>query len=150
MNKNEKAGYGGDRSSFKPKTFLIAGGNQKRFDVSNYAENHTKTQEACDLCSPKSQIKSGVPVELCSNCTAAQIRLESELLAQFIRPRKVIRLHRCSGCQRCVTPSRFSRDWGICKSCVADAQSKSKLAQSNFIERAVNNFRKSLRGVVAL
>lgn len=148
MNRQTKAGA--TNTGFKPKTFLNAGAISNAFDVFNSKQNRSETQTICDLCRPNLQTKTSSTARLCPNCTAAQNRLESELLAQLIKPRKIIRLHRCSGCWRCVTPLKFSRDWGICKSCVADVQEKSKLARSNFIERAVNNFRKMLQGVVTL
>lgn len=130
-------------------TFLITGGESKGFDFSDVTENTAKTQPECDLCNPQIN-RCGSMLQLCEECTAAQTRLETELLAEIAKPRKAFRLHRCSGCQRCVTPAKFSRGWGIYKVCVADVLSKSKLARSHFINRAVNNFHRMLKGVSTL
>ena len=151
MRSNEKAGsVVATESGSKTKTFLIAGGNQKRFDVFDYAEKTSETQVDCLLCSPQIGKVSTANLKLCGSCTATQNRLESELIAHLSKPRKIIRLHRCASCQKTVTATKFSRDWAICKSCVSEVVNKSKIARSNFVERAVNNFRKMLKGVAAL
>lgn len=126
------------------KIYVNAGAIIKPFDVSYYRKTTTKTQVECAICNPRPHPTPQGTVKLCSECAATQNRLETDLLEGLSTPRKVIRLHKCAGCQRCVTPTRFSRDWGICKSCVSDARNKSKLARSNFIERTLNNFRKTL------
>ena len=129
------------------KTLVNAGAIINPFDVFHYAESGSEKQPECAICIPQ----IGEPaLRLCKDCTATQNRLETELTAHLSRPRKVYRLHKCAACQKAVTPAKFSRDWGICKSCVSEIVSKSKIARSNFVERAVNNFRKMLKGVVAL
>jgi Zn finger protein HypA/HybF involved in hydrogenase expression len=138
----EKAPAGAIREASESNNLISFGGNQNGFDISDYAENQTKTQAECALCNPQISVNRKPAANLCGNCATAQMRLEAELLGHLSKPRKIIRLHRCAACQKSVTPARFSRDWGICKSCVADIVSKSKLARSNFVERAVNNFRK--------
>lgn len=87
---------------------------------------------------------------MCTECAVESEELAAALSRHLQQNRKVIRLNQCSGCQRSVTLPKFSRDWGICKSCVADVQEKSKIARSNFIVRTVNNFHKLLKGVPAL
>lgn len=147
MKINRKAARSAIRSGSKNQS--ITGGNQCDF-VFDYAEKREKTQAICDLCQPNFTGKQNKPPILCDGCTATQEKLEAEILIEISRPRKVIRLHRCAACQNPVIPAKFSRDWGICKSCVADVLNKSKLARSNFIERAVNNFRRMLKGVAAI
>lgn len=148
MNGKEKAAV--VAAALNQKINSIAGGKETIFGFLNYAEKLNETQAECPLCNPKTRKISTANLKLCGNCTATQNRLEAELLAHLSKPRKIIRLHRCASCQKTVTAAKFSRDWAICKSCVSEVVSKSKIARSNFVERAVNNFRKMLKGVAAL
>ncbi len=116
MNKNQKTGNGGDRSSLKPKNLVNAGGISKAFDV---FDNNEKPQD-----------------------------LQADLLAVINPEPKVRRLHRCNGCGHCFAAEKFSIFFNVCKQCLRDAKGKSKLAQSNFIERTLNNFRKNLKGAI--
>jgi hypothetical protein len=74
--------------------------------------------------------------------------LQQNLTEHLSQNKKVVRLHRCLGCGKAKTPAKFSIFYGVCKSCLSEVKSKGKLAQSNFIARAVNNLQRSLKGAI--
>ncbi|HLM59875.1 MAG TPA: hypothetical protein VK308_03625 [Pyrinomonadaceae bacterium] len=83
-----------------------------------------------------------------SNYAEKEQDLQANLMA-IIKPNPTVkRLHRCNGCGECFTAEKFSIFFNVCKKCLRDVKGKGKLAQSNFIERALNNFRKNLRGAL--
>jgi len=149
MQKEERANGGTNSKGSNQKTFINAGAINNAFDVFNYAKTTTEKQQHCAVCNPLPR-KSRDAAKLCDECAAKTETLATTIFGTFAQNRKAVRLHQCSGCRRCVTPAKFSRDWGICKFCVADVQEKSKAARSNFIARTVNNFHKMLKGVAAL
>jgi hypothetical protein len=148
MQKIERASTGNDRQSSN-QNILIAGSNSKAFDVLDYCTTATQKQYVCSICNPSTE-KGCSAAKLCAECAAKSETMTAAIFGTFAKDRKPVRLHQCSGCRRSVTPAKFSRDWGICKICVAGIQEKSKAARSNFIARTVNNFHKMLKGVAAL
>lgn len=146
MQKNRKAGATNTGSN--QKTFVNAGAINNAFDVFDFTQKVENSQQVCFACNPL--VKNQDVAKLCAEHRAETNALATAIFGQFAPNRKAVRLHQCSDCRRCITPSKFSRDWGICKSCVADVQEKSKIARSNFITRTVNNFHKMLKGVAAL
>lgn len=83
-----------------------------------------------------------------SDYAEKQQDLQADLLAIINPEPKVKRLHRCNGCGHCFAAEKFSIFFNVCRKCLHDAKGKSKLGQSNFIERALNNFRKNLKGAL--
>ncbi len=71
-------------------------------------------------------------------------KIEKEV-QKLVRPGKILRCFICINCQKPRTPKRMSGFINICRNCIQDAKEKGKIAQSNFINRAVNNFLKSLK-----
>jgi hypothetical protein len=125
----------------------IAGGNQKAYDVFDYAKTTAKKQQDCFLCNLSLENRHG-KATICNTCQTEADRLASALATHLSKPRKVVKTVRCLSCRSNVTPAKFSIFWGVCKTCVTEARGKSKLAQSNFIERTLNNVRKNLRGAL--
>ena len=145
MKTNEKAGTVATVTGLD--NHSIAGGNQKAYFVFDYAKAVAKKQEICDLCNPSPGKKMGVE-RICADCTKKSETLAATILTHVTRPRKVIRLQKCVGCGNCKTATQFSIYYAICKKCLGDARAKSKVAQSNFVERLLNNLRRNLKGVL--
>ncbi len=78
-------------------------------------------------------------------------KLQSDILAVMKSP-KVIRLHRCLGCEKSFSTQKMSNVLVICKGCYSSAmaENRGKVARNNFIEKASNNFQKFLRRRVAV
>lgn len=113
-----KAPAGTNREAFESKLNLTLDGKFKGFDVFDSIEVNNKKQ--CNLCNPP-LISPRRSAKLCPSCTSEQTQEAAAVLNLLSTPRQPIRTHRCSGCQRCVVPARFSQSWGICKRCVVDA-----------------------------
>lgn len=122
------------------------GRNQKAFFVSDYAKTTTKKQQICELCVAPLEKRIGAET-VCADCLKKSEALATAIFAHVARPRKVIRLQKCVGCGNCKTPAKFSLYYAICKECVAVVRDKSKVAQSNFVERLLNNLRRNIKGV---
>jgi hypothetical protein len=71
-----------------------------------------------------------------------QEKLQSDILA-VMKSSKVIRLHRCFGCEKSFSTKKMSNVLVICKGCYSSAmaENKGKIARNNFIEKTLNNFR---------
>jgi hypothetical protein len=123
-----------------------AGAISKNFDSSDCRITETKTQENCAICYPLLNKNQTTPT--CSAHTIETKVLTDAITKMLVKPRKPVKTVRCLSCRNSVAPTKFSIFWGVCKSCVAEARGKSKLAQSNFIERTLNNVRKNLRGAL--
>ena len=145
MRTNEKAGTVATVTDLG--NHSIAGGNQKAYFAFDYGKSETKKQEICNLCSPLpgKKISAG---RTCAGCTEKSEILTATILTHVSRPRKIIRLQKCVGCGGCKTARQFSIYHAICKKCLSDARAKSKIAQSNFVERLLNNLRRNLKGVL--
>jgi hypothetical protein len=124
----------------------IADSNQKARDVFDYAEKALETQE-CLKCNPKLTIPTlrGVETKVCGKCRTESETQKAVILDALARPRKAVKLHQCSGCNNYLAASKFSIYYGVCKQCLRNARGKSKLGQSNFIERTLNTVRRNLR-----
>ena len=72
-------------------------------------------------------------------------KLQLNLLA-VTKSSKVTRLHRCFACNQSFTVKKMSNALVICRLCYALAtdETKGKVARNNFVEKALNNFRKFL------
>ncbi len=68
-------------------------------------------------------------------------KLQSNLTAVMKPAQKIIRLHRCFGCKKHFGIKRMSCLLIFCRNCFAAAQDKKQTAQSNFIDRALNECR---------
>jgi len=145
MKTKEKVGNGGDRSDLC--NHLIAGGNQKAYDVFDYATTTIEKQEICAMCNPSTKNQS--VIKLCAGHRAETDALAKAIFGHLVKPRKVVKLQKCAGCGKCLTAAKFSLYHAVCKKCLSGAREKSKLGRSNFIERTLNNLRKNLRGALA-
>jgi len=67
------------------------------------------------------------------------------IIAQVIRPGKVIRLHRCFCCDCYFPASRMSAALIICRVCLKRSQGKGRIARWNEIDRITNAIRIYLR-----
>lgn len=67
--------------------------------------------------------------------------LQSILLAELKENKKVIRLFRCYGCEKHYALKKMSSCLIICRKCFLRSREKGKIAQNNFVEKAVNNLR---------
>ena len=84
-----------------------------------------------------------------SEFTEKHEKLQSNLLAVMKPLKKIVRLYRCFGCRRNRPLKQMSGCLLFCRDCYAAAQDKGKTAQTNFLERALNNIQGYLRrGVV--
>ena len=71
--------------------------------------------------------------------------LQSNLLANFRRNQKVIRLFRCFACDQNRTANKMSNCLAVCRECYDAAQDKGKTGKRNFVEKTLNNLHKFLR-----
>lgn len=143
--KTTEAGNGLNRSGFQNQ--CNRGRNQKVVSVFDSNRNRQKSQEKCEICNSPIQEKQGKP-NLCADCLKKSKTLATALFGHLAKPRRVIPLQKCAGCEKCLAASKFSIYRAVCKKCVSDAKEKSKLGQSNFIERTINNVRKNLKGAL--
>ncbi|MGI8495142.1 MAG: hypothetical protein ACR2L1_07495 [Pyrinomonadaceae bacterium] len=144
-----KALAGSDRQGFSGKLFSnCLNGNREQLSSIGYTNTRTELQEYCNICNPLPARRSAA--KLCAQCSAQSETLAATLNAHLQQNKTVVRLHRCLSCNECYVPSKFSNIWAICKNCVLTVQDKSKIAQSNFVERTANNVRKVLRRMIAL
>ena len=74
-----------------------------------------------------------------------QDELQSNLLANFERNKRVIRLYRCFACDRNCAANKMSNCLAVCRECYDAAQSKGTVGKKNFVEKTLNNFHKFLR-----
>lgn len=124
--KNEKAPAGHDRKGFT-NPMINFDGNQRLISV----DYSGKTLEK--------QLLSSGAVE----------KLANDLKVHISKPRKVVKCIRCAGCGKPHAPSRMSILYPICRNCLTETREKGIRAQSNFINRAVNNFQIYLKGALA-
>ena len=66
------------------------------------------------------------------------------------RPRKVIKLFPCGTCGKHYAPARMSIHLNICKNCVRSARAKPDREKRLFVNSALANFHRFLKGAVAL
>jgi hypothetical protein len=146
MNKIER-GNGVTISKASNQKNVNAGAISNAFDVFDFGTTEAKTQEKCLICNP-SLLKSRRTETPCAAHSAETEELAGLIVKVLAQPRKPVKTVRCLSCRSSVAPAKFSIFWGVCKNCVTEARGKSKLAQSNFIERTLNNVRKNLRGAI--
>lgn len=149
MSTNEKSVLGAIQNTSLKNHSINAGGENQSDFVFDFATKTVEKQE-CEKCHPHlaAKAKRGARIKLCADCAGQTETTATAIFENIAAPRKVVRLQKCSGCGECKAPSKFSVFYSICKKCLSDNQGKSKLAQSNFIARAMNNFHKNLRGAL--
>lgn len=72
--------------------------------------------------------------------------LQGKLNEHLLRNKKIVRLHRCFGCNRNFSIKKMSNILIFCRGCFATAQDKKQVARRNFIDRALNQCRIYLGG----
>jgi ribosomal protein S14 len=122
----------------KNKRAILADGS---FDNLNFADGKNKSFISTDY--------SGKSLEKQLILSGAVEKLADDLTAHLTKPRRVVKCVRCAGCGKPHAPSRMSVLYPICRTCLAETREKGIRAQSNFINRAVNNFQIYLKGALA-
>jgi hypothetical protein len=124
-----------------------AASNQSLF-VSDF-DTKTVEKQYCEKCNPQSTTMSNRrSPRVCADCSGETMATATAIFNSAARPKKVVKLHQCSGCGNYLAATKFSIYYGVCKKCLRDAKRKSKLGQSNFIERTLNTMRRNLRGAL--
>jgi ribosomal protein S14 len=91
---------------------------------------------------------SGKALEKQLLSSGASEKLADDLTAHLIKPRRVVKCVRCAGCGKPHAPNKMSVLYPICRICLTETREKGIRAQSNFINRAVNNFQIYLKGAL--
>lgn len=66
------------------------------------------------------------------------------------KPRKVIKLVSCDTCKKPYRAEMMSEYRKLCQNCLESARTKTPREKRRFVDSALNNFHKFLRGAVAL
>ncbi len=146
MNQKEKTGTAATVTSFKPKTYINVGTDNKCFGISDSTENTQKIQ--CQKCNPPLNKPPGA-TELCANCEAEEKQTATAFFDNFRRHRTVYKLNRyCFSCSEWKTEAMMSKQLQICRICAGELKTRGATARSNFIARTLNNFHKKLKEAI--
>lgn len=104
----------------------------------------------CEICNPPIYKRSGA-IKLCEKCATENNHFATGLFENLRRHRRIVKLdRRCVNCWQSKTAAMMLPGSIICRVCAGELKTKGATARNYFIERAVNNFRKMLKGVAAL
>ena len=131
------------REGFESSLKNTFSGKFQGFDISDFTENTKKSQ--CLRCNPPF-VKPRGAAKFCADCKADGEQLETALVTNFQKHRKIVLLDRwCGGCDTMKTSAMMSKKLEICRKCAEMLKTTTGAEQRRIIAHILHNTEKKLR-----